>query len=630
MKSKNAPYYLAGVVSLITGLVYLFSLQNGFVEWDDNLYVFENLHIRSITPDFFRWAFSTFHAGNWHPLTWISHALDYAVWGLNPLGHHLTNDILHAVNTLLVVLLVTRLVGTAGERTAEGVPASFPDEQQALIAGGVTGLLFGLHPVHVESVVWIAERKDLLCAMFYLLSIMMYLKYAAEDVSARTGTALPVFRKYYLLTLVFFILALLSKPMAVSLPVVLLILDWYPLARIGSRKTFRRAVFEKIPLIALSLASSVVTVLAQKAGGTMVLMETVPFSTRLLVAAGALISYLRKMILPADLLFFYPYPRDVSFSSATYLAALVLVVAITAVFFVMVKRQRLWLAVWTYYVVTLLPVIGLVQVGMQSQADRYTYLPSLGPFLVAGLAVATWMPGRAHDARTRGRAVKVVAAAVGIVMLVLSVLTIRQIGVWKDSITLWSSVIEKDPQEVFFAFHNRGIAFSRLGAFDKAIADYYKAIALKPNYADTHSNLGIALLNKGLREQAIAEYQTAIRLKPDFADAHRNLAVALYTSGNFAGALKEYLVVASLRPEDAGAYADLGSAYGAMGDYDKAIENFLTALRLRPDFADAHYNLAVAYSMTGQLEKAREHYEAAYRLSPRSTGPGNTPRAPMR
>ena len=618
MKSKNAPYYLAGVVSLITGLVYLFSLQNGFVEWDDNLYVFENLQIRSITPDFFTWAFSTFHAGNWHPLTWISHALDYAVWGLNPLGHHLTNDILHAVNTLLVVLLVTRLVGAARERKAAGTPMSFPDEQQALIAGGVTGLLFGLHPVHVESVVWVAERKDLLCALFYLLSIMMYLKHAAEDSSACTGTALPVFRKHYMLTLVFFILALLSKPMAVSLPVVLLILDWYPFARIRSLQTFRSAVFEKIPFIALSLASSVVTVLAQKAGGTMVLMETVPFSTRLLVAAGALISYLRKMILPADLLFFYPYPREVSFLSATYLAALVLVIAITLFFFVMVKRQRLWLAVWSYYVFTLLPVIGLVQVGMQSQADRYTYLPSLGPFLVAGLAVAAWIPGRSHDAAKRGRALKVATAAV--VMVILSVITVRQIGVWKDSITLWSSVIEKEPEEVFFAFHNRGIAFSRLGEFDKAIADYHTAMALKPNFADTHSNLGVALLKKGLIEQAIEEYQTAILLKPDFADAHRNLAVALYTSGNFAGALKEYLVVASLRPEDAGAYADLGSAYGAMGDYDKAIENFLTALRLRPDFADAHYNLAVAYSMTGQLDKAREHYEAANRLAPRAAG----------
>lgn len=619
MKRKIARYYLAGAVALITGLVYLFSLRNGFVEWDDNLYVFENLHIRSITPDFFRWAFSTFHAGNWHPLTWISLAGDYAVWRLIPLGYHLTNDILHTINALLVVLLVTRLLGISRERTAAGVPVSFPDERQVLIAGGVTGLLFGLHPVHVESVVWIAERKDLLCACFYLLSVMMYLKHAAAGASAGAGSARSLFRKYYVLALVFFMLALLSKPMAVSLPVVLLILDWHPFARIRSLRTLLSAVAEKLPFIALSLASSVVTVLAQKAGGTMALMETVPFATRLLVAASAVISYLRKMLLPVDLLFFYPYPRDASFSSMTYLISLVLVVGMTVVFFSVAKRNRLWLAVWSYYLVTLLPVIGLVQVGMQSQADRYTYLPSLGPFLVAGLLVAACVP-RGADEAVKKRRTLIIGAAVGLVMVVLSVLTVRQVSVWKDSITLWSSVIDREPEESFFAFHNRGIAFSRLGELDKAIEDYHRAIALKPNFADTHSNLGIALFKKGLLEQAIAEYQTAIRLKPDLAEAHRNMAVALYSEGNFSEALKHYLVVASLRPDDAGAYADLGSAYGAMGDYDKAIENFLIALRLRPDFTDAHYNLAVAYSMTGQLDKANEHYEAAYRLVPRAAG----------
>jgi hypothetical protein len=380
---KNFKYYLAGSIALITFLVYLTALRNDFVNWDDDIYVYENPYIRSLNPAFFKWAFFNFHASYWSPLTWISHALDYAVWGLNPLGHHLTNNILHAANTFLVVLLVIRLLDAWKGRTIHSGLSSFVHERTMLIAAGTTGLLFGLHPVHVESVAWVAERKDLLCALFFLLSLIAYTKYAsgADKEPVNNNKAPRFFNNYYLVTIGFFILALLSKPMAVTLPVVLLALDWYPFNRLRSPRAFRLALIEKLPFFALSLLSSMLTVLAANKGGAMELMETVSLSTRVLVGFRSLVAYLGKMLWPLNLVPYYPYPKDASPLSLEYFSAIVLVIGITAACMVMAKKQKLWLSVWGYYVVTLVPVLGIVQVGGQAMADRFTYLPSLSPFL---------------------------------------------------------------------------------------------------------------------------------------------------------------------------------------------------------------------------------------------------------
>ncbi|MGD0283667.1 MAG: hypothetical protein ABSB95_15050, partial [Dissulfurispiraceae bacterium] len=357
-------YFVAGLVSLLTFSVYLSCIHNEFVAWDDDHYIYENLHLHPLNAAFFRWAFSAFYAANWHPLTWVSHALDYAVWGLNPLGHHLTNNILHAVNTFIVVVLVVKLLET-WHASRQQNPARHPS--QDLIIAAVTGLLFGLHPLHVESVAWVSERKDLLCAMFFLLSVLAYTN------------------KHYLLVVFLFALALLSKPMAVSLPAVLLILDWHPFNRISSVKSFLSAFLEKLPLIALSIVSSVLTVLAQKAEGAMQPFEVTPLSSRVLVAAESLLSYLWKMVWPVNLIPYYSYPGNVSLFSAEYFLSVIIVFGITAACLIMVKKQKLWLAAWGYYVITLLPVLGIVQVGGQAMADRYTYLPSLGPFILIGL-----------------------------------------------------------------------------------------------------------------------------------------------------------------------------------------------------------------------------------------------------
>src|SRR5208283_378804 len=287
-RTPRSKYFVAGFVSLLTFLVYLACLNNEFVMWDDNQYVYENPHLHPLNPAFFRWAFSAFYASNWHPLTWVSHALDYAVWGLNPLGHHLTNNILHAVNTFIVVILVAKLL-EAWRSSRQQNPSLHPSREGSyIVIAAVTGLLFGLHPLHVESVAWVSERKDLLCAMFFLLSTLAYTKYASKGGGFRN--------KLYILVLFLFALALLSKPMAASLPAVLLILDWYPFNRISSMKSFLSASLEKLPLVAMSLVSSVLTVLAQRAGGAIHTFEAIPLYYRMLLAAHSLLSYLWKMI----------------------------------------------------------------------------------------------------------------------------------------------------------------------------------------------------------------------------------------------------------------------------------------------------------------------------------------------
>ena len=462
MTRQPLKLYAAGAVSLITFVVYFSSLQHEFLQWDDILHISENPHIRSLDLAFIRWAFFDFYAGNWHPLTWMSHALDYAVWGLNPLGHHLTNVILHALNTFVVVLLVVKLLEIGNTPPPINAPSVTPPppapplkirggrgsydpigeggvifrgsftDKGVLIAAATTGLLFGLHPLHVESVAWVSERKDLLCALFFMLSIMAYLRYATLHFPCGIITSQPSApflnptrpplnvgggeggvisrggKRWYLISLLFFILALLSKPMAVTLPVVLLMLDWYPLGKIQSFKTARTAIVEKFPFMALSIISSILTVLAQQAGGAIKSIEFAPISIRVLVGVKSLIIYLWKMVLPLDLSPFYPYPREASLFSIEYFLAIVLVAGITIASVVIAKRQKLWLSAWGYYVITLLPVLGIVQVGLQSMADRYTYLPSLGPFLVIGI-MASWVWARAERLGEKSQVAKVLA-----------------------------------------------------------------------------------------------------------------------------------------------------------------------------------------------------------------------------
>lgn len=549
-RTGRARYYLAAAISFLTFAVYLMSLNNEFVEWDDGVYVFENPSIRSLNGAFLKWAFLDFHAGNWHPLTWISHALDYAVWGLNPLGHHLTNAFFHAVNTYVAVFLIIRLLELAREKTrADDV---LQDERVILVTAGVTGILFGLHPLHVESVAWVAERKDVLCAFFFMLSILQYMRYvyASDDSIIQNKTILPFSNKHYFLSLVFFIFASFSKPMAVSLPAVLLILDWYPFRKIRSLKTCVTAVVEKLPFLILSLISSVLTVLAQRSGGALVPIEFAPLSTRLLVAAKALIAYLVKMMAPFNLIPFYPYPLDVSLLSFEYLSAIALVIGITVTCVFIARKQKLWLSVWGYYVVTLMPVLGIVQVGNQFIADRYSYLPSLGPFFLIGLTAAlSWR--KLHIVKRREMSSMVISVAAVVLLIVpLSYLTIKQIGIWKNSISLWSSVIQQEPTRAPVAYYNRGLAYGKNGQFDKAMEDFDMAIALDPSDSRSYNNRGVIYGLTGSYDKAIDDFSAAILIDETYAVAYYNRGIFYSRTGRKELAMADYRKACELGNED--------------------------------------------------------------------------------
>jgi hypothetical protein len=580
-KPANLKYYVAGLISLIVFSVFIPALQNGFVWWDDNDYVFENPNIRAFDTAFFRWAFFGFHANNWHPLTWISHALDYAVWGLDPFGHHLTNIILHSLNAFVVVLLITKLAGALKDTTINGyAPASFLKDRSILIMGAVTGLLFGLHPLRVESVAWVSERKDLLCALFFLLSLMTYAKYLSVRavMDSQKMPASGFLTKGYLLTLGFFILALLSKPMAVTLPLVLLVLDWYPFRRIRSGRTFLTAVFEKLPFIALSLAASALTVLAQRS--LIKPVEFVPLSTRLFVGAKSLIVYLWKILLPLNLSPFYPYPQNIPTFSFTNILPVVLVLAITVACVLLAKREKLWLAVWLYYVISLVPVLGIVQVGDQAMADRYTYLPSLAPLLIIGLAAA-----RISEKLTglEKRVVALKSFAIALCIFVcgsLSYLTVRQIKVWRNSVDLFTYIIENDPLHVPNVYYNRGKAFEQEGRLDKAATDYLTAIALNPLHYRAYVSLGVLYGRAGMFEKAIEYFNKSMAIRPDY-----------------------YI-----------AYGDRGLTYFFMGQNDKALEDFNQAIELNRNYSDAYVGRGNLNLREGKAELAAPDFQTACAL----------------
>jgi len=616
MLKQNFKYYLAGTVSLLTALVYLPTLQNDFVMWDDTLYVLENTHIRSLDAAFFKWAFFNFYASNWYPLTWLSHAVDYAIWGLNPLGPHLVNNILHAVNTFLVVLVTIQLIKVRKESLNSTEPSELFNERTIVIAAGITGLLFGLHPLHVESVAWVAERKDLLCAIFFLFSILGYIRFVGStrsDPGYAKLTSLAS-NKHYLYSLGWFVLALMSKPMAVTLPVVLLLLDWYPFFKIRSFKTIKDALIVKLPFIVLSLISSIITIFAQQQA--MVSMDRAPIITRVLVAIHSLVMYLLKMIWPLNLEPFYPYPKAVSLLSVTYLFSIGLVVVITGVCFLILNKQRFLFTAWTYYVVTLLPVLGLVQVGIQSMADRYTYLPSIGPFLILGFGIA-WISNKMSALIMRRKIVGFLSAVFIIILFVVVIaLTIKQIGIWKNGIIFWSYVIEKEPQSVPMAYCNRGVTYKTMGHLNEAIRDYDKAIALNPSFAKAYYNRGVALNGTGRADKAIADFDRTITLDPFHVNAYNQRGLLREKMGFRDKAVSDYNKAIDSDPNSPEAYFNLGVLYGRTGVYDSAVKFLSKAISLKPDNADYYSNRGSIYSLSGQNDRAIIDLNKAIELAP--------------
>jgi tetratricopeptide (TPR) repeat protein len=582
-------------LAVVTLGIYAQVLQFDFVDWDDDQYIYENPHTaQGLTVPSVTWAFTSTDAVNWHPLTWISHMVDVELFGLQraengrvlqgPGGHHLVSVLLHTANSLLLLLLLVRMTG-----------AFWPS---ALCAA-----LFAIHPLRVESVAWVSERKDVLSGFFFMLTLLAYHRYTQRATLRR-----------YLLVFISLALGLMAKPMLVTVPFVLLLLDLWPLRRWALPGwPPRRLLLEKLPLLGLAFASCLVTMLAQQAGGAVSSLDNLPLSWRLINAPIATATYLVKTVWPTHLTYLYAHPAEIPNKSLgdwiMPAAAATLFLLLVSVFFLLLSRKRPYLVVgWLWFLGMLLPVIGLVQVGNQAWADRYTYLPLIGVYLVFSWSLAQWIQGRPA---LRRKAIVAVTA----IFLLLIPLTWWQITVWRDSKSLYTHALSVTKSN-YIAHTNLGAALHETGHFDASIVQYQQALRIKPDYAEAHNSWGSALTESGHPEEALEHYREALRIKPDYAEAHSNLGVALTKLGRPREGVTHYHEALRLKPDYAEAHYSWATALQAAGQFEQAIEQHQQALRLRPNYAEAHNNLGIALAESGQPRQAVEHYEEALRIEP--------------
>ncbi len=571
----------------VTALAYERVLSAGFITLDDNQYVTENpMVLHGLNLEGIRWAWTSGYAANWHPLTWISHMLDIEIFGRNPAGHHLVSLLFHLANTLLLFVLLMRMTGAFG--------------RSVLVAA-----LFALHPLHVESVAWVAERKDVLSSFFGLLTIWAYLRYADS----------PGFIRF--LPVVFlFTLGLLSKPMLVTLPFVLLLLDYWPLKREESELRF---ISEKIPLFTLSIVSSIITFLVQRSAGAVARSVDVPPAIRLGNALVSYVRYLLKLMWPSDLAVFYPHPylatgKGWSVWQVAGAGLLLFLICLGALRF---RRRVPYFTVgWFWFFGTLVPVIGLIQVGHQAMADRYTYFPSIGFFIVAVWGISDLLRSRFHSSWISiGGSVLVIAFCAG--------LTWKQTGYWKNSRTLYRHTLEVTENN--WEIHNNlGNVLIRAGAFDRAIEQFQtilkegrNSVAFRPeDLSEIHYNIGLAYGSTGRIDQAVNHYKAAVDLNPENLDAWNNLGSSYFSEGLVDQAISVWEKILWMAPGYATVYFNLGEAYLKKGVPGKAISSLHTFLRYHPDSGEAFYLLGEAYETMGDSSRAESCYRKVLRLQP--------------
>ena len=582
------------LIAVVTLAAFLPALQNQFVNWDDADNFLDNPHYRGLGWSQLLWMWTAFHMGHWIPLTWMTLGLDYVIWGMNPFGYHLTSLVLHAANAIVFYFVALRILGLALPDPSDRGRAGLA------LAAGFAALLFALHPLRVESVAWATERRDVLSGLFYLLTILVYLR-ACERGERGRG--------WYWGAVGLFACALLSKSITVSLPVVLLILDVYPLRRLGGTigwwsEPARRVYLEKIPFILLAGGASTIAFLAlsrDKMWG----LDQLSVPGRLAISAHNLSFYLWKTVLPLNLSPLYEL-RAVNAWAPPFLLGYGVVLAVSAL--ALALRHRVWglPAAWLAYVIILLPVLGIFQNGLQVAADRYTYLACLGWALLAAAGL--------HSASRR---LPFLSTGLALVLLAgLGSLTFSQAQVWHDSEKLWSHAIAIDPRSPV-AEYGRGSALAKQGKLAEAIDHYQQALHLKPDYAEADTNWGNALAQQGKVAEAIEHYQTTLRLKPDHAAAHANMGVELARQGKLAEAIEHYQTALRLKPYYAEAHFNWGNALAQQGKVAEAIEQALRlALRLKPDYAAAHGNMDAELAQQGKLAEAIEHYQTALRLKP--------------
>jgi tetratricopeptide (TPR) repeat protein len=607
-----SPITICFLLTLVTLAVYWLAALNGFVNYDDPDYVTSNAHVRGgLKWQNFLWAFSSGHASNWHPLTWLSHMLDWQCFGGKASGHHLTSVVFHLANTLLLFLVLRQMTGAQW--------------RSAFIAA-----LFALHPLHVESVAWISERKDVLSTFFLFLTLGAYSRYVQAKAIERLPTPSPHGWEvqsptlYYLTALLFFALGLMSKPMLVTVPFLMLLLDYWPLDRFKNLATIDagksrslnsktpvspyaalyKLVIEKVPFFVLSLASSVVTFLVQQKGGAV--SASLSLGQRTANSFVSCARYLGKMFWPLDLSVLYPHPGDWLVWQVASAAALVLGISVGVV---LLGRRRPYLPVgWFWFLGSLVPVIGLVQVGIQSMADRYTYVPIIGMWIALVWGICDLVP--ASPVRNQWFAI-----GAGFALLGCAGLTARQILFWRDSESLFRRAVSVTSRN-YLAYNNLGFYLAGRGQDKEALENYRKALEINPVYDDALNNIGYALAGQKKPAEAIPYYEAALRIRPNHVEVHNNLGNALSETGQIPAAIEQYRFVLHEEPDHADAHNNLGIALAMQGKLDEAIEHFHAAIRFKPKYASAHSNLGNAFAAQRKFDDAISEYQESLRLNP--------------
>ena len=578
------------LIAVIIG-VYIQVINFDFVGYDDELYVTENLHVqKGFSLEGVKWAFTTFHAWNWHPLTWLSHMIDCTLYGLNSAGHHWSNVEFHIANTVLLFLLLFMMT-------------------KALWKSAFVAALFALHPLHVESVAWVAERKDVLSTLMFLLTLAVYYRYVKNS-SYKT----------YLLVIICFSLGLMAKPMLVTLPFVLLLLDIWPLRRFQYKNDSRlktaidkdairrnyRLILEKIPLFIPVVISCILTFVAQKSGGAVKALEALSLKHRISNAVVSYLNYVLKAIWPHKLAVFYPNPGNELPAWQVVGATLLIVTA--CIFAIRALKEYPYVAVGLFwYLGTLVPVIGLLQVGDQAMADRYTYIPLIGIFILIAWGIS--------DILKRWRYRKIFfGISAAIILIALTWNTSLQLKNWKNSIALFEHTV-KVTKNNYKAENNLGTAYGRID-LDKAISHYKAALSIKPDYLLGLANLGTAFLDKGSYDEAIDIYLKLLSIDPEYLKAHIGIGIAFFRIEDFDKAVLHFTKALEINPQEKDARMNLANVLFSQGKLGEAISNYNDILKANSQNADVHYNLAYVLSTQKKIDEAIFHYMEALRINP--------------
>lgn len=576
------------IVFLIVVSIFTFGriAGNDFINYDDNRYITENDYVKSgINLKSIQWSFTSVVEGNWHPLTLISHMLDWELFRANASGHHLTSLSLHIGACIFLFLFLNKTTGNA-------------------LSAAFAVFFFALHPLRVESVAWAAERKDVLSMFFGMAALLAYAFY--------TGTKQL---SHYFFCLLLFGFALMSKPMLVTFPFILLLLDFWPLQRLrrtadqAENSILKRAgqlTLEKIPFFLLSTVSCMITFGVQSKEGSTYFGNTLPFIMRFANAIISYTSYLEKLLWPSDLAVFYPYKLSMPLWQISFSGVIVLLITIIGLHYI--KRFPFFFVGWFWYLGTLVPVIGLVQVGEQATADRYTYLPSIG----IGIILSWGMP---LLLARRNLSKKILLPAAMLCIVILSVLTWKQCGYWKNSITIFHHVLDVTNNN-YLAHNNLGHALMEAGEINKAIENFDRAIAANSKYVKAYYNRGNAYAKLGQYRLAIEEYNEAIRQKPDFADAYNNRGFTYAKLDQYQLAVDDFNHTIRIMPRSSDAYYNLAVIHEKFGHYQLALENYGKTIRLKPDFSDAYYNRGLIYGQTKQYERAIADFSRVVLLKP--------------